>query len=167
MQEITVDQYLLDGVKRPGWTYIAGPMTHRENFNFPAFDAVAERCRVVDGWTVLNPHEHDQETYPGIDDTPATEIGDVEAIAMEVGFNYQNAMVWDLQAVAVSEHLVLLPEWETSTGAKAERFVAEMTGSKIWLANHETWVDDQGYAGESWYLTLDPEQKRLAVEVSA
>jgi len=157
--------------KVPKTAYIAGPMTNRPGFNFPAFDAVAERCRTVDGWSVWNPHEHDQEMYPGIDDAEATQVGDVQKIAEEVGFDLHLAMTWDLQAVSIAEHLVLLPEWETSSGAKAERFVGEMTGSKIWLASkcHPSAIDFDDVKG--WYLTLDPKQKRLApaqlAEVSA
>lgn len=143
----------LQPTKLAGHAYIAGPMTNLPNFNFDAFDAVAQRCRHYDGWTVFNPHEHDQETYPGIDQAAATQIGDVQAIAVEVGFNFKDAMTWDLQAVAVSEHLVLLPGWENSTGAKAERFVGEMTGSVVWLAH-----EDPEFG---WILVLDEEQKRL------
>lgn len=167
---VTYDVPILFPEKVKDLAYVAGPMTNIENFNFHTFDAVTDRCRVVDGWGVLNPHEHDQEMYPGIDDAPATQLGDVLAIAHEVGFDFHKAMVWDLQSVAIAEHLVLLPGWENSTGAKAERFVGEMTGSKIWLASKgvrtvhlnvtvdgvETW-----YASE-WYLTLDSEQKRLS-----
>lgn len=143
--------------------YIAGPMTNRPHFNFPTFDAVAAMLRRWTDWTVHNPHEHDQEAYPGIDEAAATLVGDVVAIADEVGFSFTDAMRWDLVHVAESENLVLLPEWETSTGAKAERFVGELTGSTIWLAHQLT-------NGE-WTIALDPQQKRLAnptlVEVSA
>ena len=37
--------------------YIAGPMTNRAHFNFPAFDAVAAHAREL-GIDVSNPHEH-------------------------------------------------------------------------------------------------------------
>ncbi len=133
--------------------YIAGPMTNRVRFNFDSFDAVAT-ARRAEGRTVFNPHEHDQELYPGIDEAPATAAGDVVAIVEEVGFSLAAAMEWDLARVAECERIVLLPEWEASSGARAERFVAEMTGSTIVLAF-------QHHDG-SWSFHDDPVQKRLA-----
>lgn len=167
---VTYDVPILFPEKVKDLAYVAGPMTNIENFNFHTFDAVTDRCRVVDGWGVLNPHEHDQEMYPGIDDAPATQLGDVLAIAHEVGFDFHKAMVWDLQSVAIAEHLVLLPGWENSTGAKAERFVGEMTGSKIWLASYCIVHNEGGPSTREWVLTLDSEQKRLSgpqLEVTA
>lgn len=132
--------------------YIAGPMTNRAHFNFPAFDAVAARAREL-GIDVSNPHEHDQATYPGIDTAAATLIGDVVGLAAEVGFSFAAAMQWDLSEVARCEAIILLPEWETSTGAKAERFVAEITGSEVLLA---TWQNDE------WCIAHDIVQKRMS-----
>lgn len=138
--------------------YVGGPMTNLPNFNFDAFDSLSAFLRDVQGWVVHNPHEHDQEMYPGIDAAEATAIGDVVGIAAEVGFSFKDAMSWDLARVAESQHMVLLPGWESSTGAKAERFVAEMTGSQIWLANKS---EHRPLGDPAWYITLDPEQKRL------
>lgn len=137
--------------------YVAGPMTNRANFNFPAFDAVSAAGRAL-GIDVSNPHEHDQETYPGIDDAEATKIGDVVGIAAEVGFSFAAAMKWDLSEVARCDAIIMLPEWETSTGAKAERFVAELTGSIILLAHPPVAPLD----GDLWAIEPDPVQKRLA-----
>lgn len=134
--------------------YVAGPMTNRPKFNFDTFDAVAA-ARRASGRLVFNPHEHDQETYPGIDEAEATRVGDVVAIASEVGFDFHAAMRWDLARVAECDTIVLLPEWETSSGAKAERFVAEMTGSRIVLAEWD--------AIGAWSFREDPVQKRIAV----
>lgn len=148
----------IKGVRMLEADYIAGPMTNRPKFNFDTFDAVAAARRAA-GRTVFNPHEHDQETYPGIDDAPATQIGDVVAIAEEVGFDFHAAMRWDLVRVAECDTIVLLPEWETSSGAKAERFVAEMTGSRIVLAEWD--------AIGAWRFREDPEQKRVSVSLIA
>lgn len=136
--------------------YIAGPMTNRPGFNFSAFDAVAAELR-GQGVVTYNPHERDAEEYPGIDDAAATLTGDVVALAAEVGFSLAAAMVWDLARVIESDAIVLLPEWETSSGARAERFVGEMTGSTVWLAERD---------GAGWAFTPDPVQKRLAVVLS-
>lgn len=144
--------------------YIAGPMTNRRNFNFDTFDAVAAARRAA-GRTVFNPHEHDQESYPGIDDAEATKVGDVTKIAEEVGFDLAAAMRWDLARVAECDTLVLLPEWETSSGARAERFVGEMTGSRIVLAEWD--ADESGIANGWWSFRDDDVQKRLAVTWAA
>lgn len=136
--------------------YIAGPMTNRPHFNFPAFDAVALELREL-GYDVSNPHDHDKDVYPGIDDAAATLIGDVIGIAAEVGFSFADAMQWDLREVARCDYICLLPEWETSTGARAERFVAEMTGSVILLA---TYADDRGLSS-GWHVYMDTNQKRM------
>lgn len=138
--------------------YVGGPMTNLPGFNFDSFDSLSAFLRDVQGWVVHNPHEHDQEEFPGIDAAEATKIGDVVGIAVEVGFDFKAAMSWDLARVAESDHMVLLPGWETSTGAKAERFVAEMTGSRIWLAHKS---EHRPLGDPAWYITLDPEQKRL------
>lgn len=133
--------------------YVAGPMTNRPKFNFDAFDAVA-LARRAEGRTVFNPHEHDQELYPGIDEAEATVDGDVHAITEQVGFSLAAAMEWDLARVAECERIVMLPEWEQSSGARAERFVAEMTGSTIVLAYR--------HHDGSWSFSDDPIQRRLA-----
>lgn len=130
--------------------YIAGPMRGLDNFNFPAFDAVALRCRTVDGWKVYNPAEHDRDIYPDMNEWPGFGPGDTDQCP---GFDLAEAMRWDLPKVAKSKHLVLLPGWEKSSGARTERLVAEQTGSVIWLAYY-------GYSS-GWYLILDPQQKRM------
>lgn len=136
--------------------YVAGPMTNRVRFNFDTFDAVTH-ARRAQGRHVFNPHEHDQEMYPGIDDAVATLTGDVAAIAGEVGFSLAAAMRWDLPRVAECERIIMLPEWETSSGARAERFVAELTGSEVWLA-----IPVSHGATTDWAFELDAVQKRLA-----
>lgn len=137
--------------------YIAGPMTNRERFNFDTFDHVAHARRSL-GRVVFNPHEHDQEMYPGIDDATATVTGDVVALGSEIGFTLEAAMRWDLARVIECDTIVMLPEWETSSGARAERFVAEMTGSVVLLAQPII-IDG---AEVDWYADPDPVQKRLA-----
>lgn len=142
----------------PDSEYLAGPMTFRPYFNFPAFDSLAAQRR-REGHTVFNPHERDQIKYPGIDQAQATIVGDVKALGEEIGFTMAGAMEWDLVRVIESNRIVLLPEWEASTGAKAERFVAEMVGTEVWLASRPR--DLSGYG--SWVVQPDPVQKRLTI----
>jgi hypothetical protein len=130
-------------------------MTNRPKFNFDTFDEVAGHLRAL-GWTVFNPHEHDLETFPNIDDAEATKTGDVAALVTEIGFSYAGAMTWDFSRVIEADTIVLLPEWETSSGAKGERYVAEMTGTTVYLAvKTET----------GWKISPDPVQKRMAVSI--
>jgi hypothetical protein len=138
--------------------YIAGPMRGHKRFNFDTFDAVAYRCRTVDGWHVWNPAEHDRETWPDIEQWPGFADGDTATCP---AFDIKAAMAWDLTKVAEANHLVLLPGWEQSSGARTERAVAEETGSTIWLANRNAW---SGYPGD-WYLTRDSVQQRMGPAV--
>lgn len=131
--------------------YIGGPMRGRPMFGFDVFDAVAAHCRNVKRWRTWNPADHDRETWPEIETWPGFAAGDVDQCP---AFDLAEAMRWDLVKVAQSEHLVLLPGWEESSGARHERYVAEVTGSAIWLASRSV------IPGE-WYLDPDPVQIRV------
>jgi hypothetical protein len=111
--------------------YIAGPMRDHPYCNFPQFDDVASYCRRTKGWKVWNPAEHDREIAPEIEQWPGFATGDLEGCP---SFDFHKAMQWDLVKVAQADHLVLLPGWENSTGARHELDTARATGSKIWLA---------------------------------
>lgn len=65
-------------------------------------------------------------------------------------------MLYDLGEVLANDAIIMLPEWETSTGAKAERFVAEMCGKRVILAFFRNGV---------WCFKDDPVQKRLTTAV--
>lgn len=146
----------------PNSEYHAGPMTGIPYFNFPAFDSLAAQRR-REGRTVFNPHERDQTKYPTIDTAEATKLGDTAALAEEIGFSFAGALEWDLQRVIDSERIVMLPGWAKSTGARAERFVAECVGNEVWLA-----VPNNNYNLPTvlWQVTLDPSQKRMTVSVT-
>jgi len=124
-------------------------------FNFAAFDAVAAHCRNVKKWHTHNPAEHDRETYPDIESWEGYASGDIDKCP---AFDFHAAMRWDLARVAESQHLVLLPGWEQSSGARHERYVAEVSGSTIWLACMSMAVEGDDIV---WYLEPDPEQVRI------
>jgi len=117
---------------------------HRK-FNFPMFDSVTAVLR-REGFDVDSPAEHDRETQPGIEQWDGFEDGDEKRCP---SFDYTTAMRWDLQCVARDEAIVLLPGWKSSTGARIERFVAEQTGSLIYLA-----IPDSEHEGE-WLIRPD------------
>jgi hypothetical protein len=87
--------------------YIAGPMSGTELFNFPAFDAARDDL-VARGWTVVSPADLDR--HVGFD--PATSKVDKEFL--------DAAMKRDLEEIMRVDAMVMLPGWDTSTGAKAE-----------------------------------------------
>lgn len=88
--------------------YIAGPMTGYEDWNFPAFAAVAASLR-SSGETVISPHEipFDDKT-----DNPT-------------------CLRLCLRALLDCESLVLLPGWRDSKGASVEHAVAEALNMPI------------------------------------
>lgn len=111
--------------------YVAGPMRDYPEFNFPLFDSVSAELR-AQGHTVMNPAEHDRAAYKGIEQWPGYASGD---ITLCPEFNFHDAMRWDLSKVLQCDGIVLLPNWEHSSGARTERFTAEQTGRRVFLAD--------------------------------
>ena len=93
--------------------YIAGPMTGLPQSNFPAFDAAAAALRDR-GYEVVSPAELDNPEDRAIalaDLPPRKTWGDF--LARDV----------KLIADGGIEAIVLLPDWQTSRGAKLEAFI--------------------------------------------
>lgn len=99
--------------------YIAGPMTGYPEFNFPAFHAAAKKLR-SEGWIVFNPAEKDDEADL---DPEAVKTGDAK-LAIEKGFDFREAYLWDIARVIEGDAIYLLPGWEKSVGACGEAAVA-------------------------------------------
>lgn len=89
-------------------TYISGPMTGIENFNFPAF-YVAERMLVNRGEKCFNPACH----------------------SIECGFEYKDFLKLDIQAILLCDKIYMLKGWESSKGAKLEKDIAESIGCEV------------------------------------
>lgn len=110
--------------------YVAGPMRGIPEFNFPAFNAATEKLR-AEGHTVFNPAEKDNERH-GTDISKGNTAGCEETAAKEHGFNLREALGIDLAYIcAEADAIALLPGWENSKGAKAERATAEALGLEI------------------------------------
>ncbi len=92
--------------------YIAGPMTGRPAFNFPAFHAVAARLRQA-GAEAINP----AESFGGRTDLPRA--------------SYLRA---DMILLAQCQAVVMLPGWENSHGAKLEYLMAREIGLLVFDA---------------------------------
>jgi hypothetical protein len=102
--------------------YVAGPMRGYDCFNFRSFDA-ASHVLAEDGWTVINPAQMDRDEFGwGI----CPEDNQAE------GFDVEDALRRDFLAILNADAIALLPGWEHSTGAKAEKFVAETTGKTVY-----------------------------------
>jgi len=93
---------------RAGRVYVAGPMTGIENYNFPAFNAAANRLRGA-GFTALNPADH------GVVD----------------GAEWGDYLRYDIGILATCERIHLLDDWEKSKGAALEVSIATALGMEI------------------------------------
>ncbi|MCK1479341.1 DUF4406 domain-containing protein [Bradyrhizobium sp. 197] len=110
--------------------YVAGPMRGIPEFNFPAFNAAADKLR-AEGHLVFNPAEKDNERH-GTDISKGNANGCEETAAKEHGFNLREALGVDLGWIcAEGEAVALLPGWENSKGAKAEKAAADALGLEI------------------------------------
>lgn len=98
--------------------YIAGPMTGKPEWNFPAFDAAAE-CLRQRGHEPVNPADLDRA------------IGfDPSANCVSHDF-LRDAMKRDLAAVCDCDAIAMLPGWEQSGGARVEWALATHLGLEV------------------------------------
>lgn len=93
----------------PGPVYIAGPMTGLPNYNYPAFQAMADKLRKAD-ICVISPHE----LFSG-----------------DTGLPWHVYMQAGLTALLKCKAVVLLKGWDKSRGAKLEREVAVACGMLV------------------------------------
>lgn len=110
--------------------YLAGPMRGIPEFNFPAFFAAAAELRIA-GHDVFNPAERDNEHH-GTDISKGNANGDEEKAAKEHGFNLREALGADLAFICKhADAIAMLPGWERSKGATAERATALALGLEV------------------------------------
>jgi hypothetical protein len=123
-----------------GKVYLAGPMRGLPHFNFAAFLFAAAHLKSL-GFTVVDPATRDLEQ--GLDVTRTLE---------EQGFDVRHSLGWDFAQIVQCDGIVLLDGWEKSTGAKAERLVAEMTGKFVLRlnANLELFAEDGWTSSLTW-----------------
>jgi hypothetical protein len=105
--------------------YIAGPMESvGGNWNMPLFDYMAKKLR-VGGCEVFNPAEHIREKWGTLEnvlklDKAEARIARKQAMRDEILWIMDNAQL-----------VLLLPGWERSSGATAERAVAISIGIEV------------------------------------
>lgn len=107
--------------------YLSGPMRGLKKFNFPAFEVAAKALRLM-GHDVASPAEHDLETSPHIVYEDGYEQGDPAKTRL---FDSRVAFKWDFQQIIDAHGIAMMPGWEKSSGARAERLVAELTGKLV------------------------------------
>jgi hypothetical protein len=113
--------------------YIAGPMRGCAKLNFPLFDRVAALVETL-GFEAVNPADIDREY--GITDDNLPESAE-ESHAFADSIDTKEVAKRDLLAVLECDGIVLLPDWENSNGAKAEKALADWLGLEIFYFDEE------------------------------
>lgn len=115
--------------------YLAGPMRGKPNFNFPAFDYAAAKFR-EQGHEVFSPADHDRKVNgPEIEINPT---GDEAVCEKQFGFSIRDALGADLAWICrEADAVALLPGWEQSTGATAERATGVALGLSLIILGRE------------------------------
>jgi len=121
--------------------YIAGPMRNVPNFNSSTFRTAAANLR-AEGHVVFNPAEHDEEVFGKIRSRTGIEVG----LARKAGLTTMELRreVFATDTKWICDHadaIYLLPGWEQSRGATAERALGIALGLKI--------IEDNGQHMES------------------
>lgn len=100
--------------------YCCGPMSNMIDYNFPAFfEAAAELEK--QGYKVINPAQMDLDSGWTLE-----EIKDLDVAQFQEFL--KGAAKRDLDALQQCDAIALLPGWESSKGARAEKAVAEWLG---------------------------------------
>ena len=114
--------------------YIAGPMTGRAKFNYPAFDAL-ELALERRGYIVASPARLD---------SAETRRVALQSVDGAPGSGTTNGETWgdflarDVKMIADTvDAVVLMPGWETSKGARLEAFIARHVGKPVFY--NVTW----------------------------
>ena len=115
--------------------YLAGPMSAIPSFNFPAFDAAAQRLK-EDGYEVISPAEIDSPEMR--DACLASEHGDLADLPP--GESYGALLGRDIEIVIDDvDGVFALQDWEKSRGARIEVFTAVQMGKPVYSA--EKWEE--------------------------
>ena len=108
--------------------YLAGPMRGIPEFNFPAFFNAAAMLRAA-GHSVFSPAERDHDTHgEAVWKGMSGDLGE----AVQKGFSLREALRDDTHYICMEAHAIaLLPGWEKSKGATAERALAVALGLRV------------------------------------
>jgi hypothetical protein len=109
--------------------YVAGPMSHIPQFNFPYFDHVANTLR-KSGYDVVSPAELDDPEFRA--KVLSEGITGYESHLLGA---WGDCLARDVKLIADSgiKAIVLLPGWQRSRGARLEAFVGVLCDLKFAL----------------------------------
>jgi hypothetical protein len=108
--------------------YLSGPMRGIPYFNFPRFMAETTKLR-ADGHEVFCPAESDLQEYgPSVCASLTGNLADIK----NINFSLREALFRDCEYICkTAEAIMLLPGWEKSKGATAERALGIALGLQI------------------------------------
>ena len=117
----------MKAIPRNNRLYLAGPMRGKPHYNFPAFDAAAERLR-QQGYEVVNPADMSRE------------VGVEKVVTDPAVFN--RLIAEELREVRACDAIYLLRGWERSAGTRDELEVALSHGLEIMVEGEsEAWAE--------------------------
>lgn len=153
--------------------YLSGRMTDQPGFNFAQFDSAERVLTEQYGYKVISPAQHDRQVvangfaagripYRRPEDVPGYDKGNVVEYQQHAG-SVHDLLAWDfLQIIQESDSIAMLPGWEHSSGARAERFVAEAVGKHVYILTEHDYLDGP----TAWAIASDIQQRRLHDHVS-
>lgn len=109
-------------------TYIAGKMRGIPFFNYPVFDAARDHLISL-GHEVVSPADIDRSN--GFDPFVLWPAGDWDWNNVPQSFSMADAVRRDVEAIIGVDSLCLLPGWQSSKGAVAEKAIAEWLGKEV------------------------------------
>lgn len=113
--------------------YLAGPMSNKPYFNFPAFEEATKKLE-AQGHYVFSPAKVDvlRAGYNFSVDCPTGSREELVKAGVSEKINYKDCMRVDLNWILdFAEEIALLPDWDTSKGVAAEKALAECLGLKV------------------------------------
>ncbi len=113
--------------------YLAGPMRGIPRYNFPAFDAAKAELEAA-GYSVVSPADIDREHGGNYLELPDS----WDWSKLPEGFDLKDTIARDLDALAECDAVCLLPGWQESKGARAEKAVAEWHGKEVFELRPES-----------------------------
>jgi hypothetical protein len=139
--------------------YLAGPMRGKRFNNFPAFDAAAKRLRDL-GHQVISPADLDRAN--GYDAMKLPENTDWNTLPDS--FNLDKCVERDVKALRSCEAIAILPDWQNSTGVKAEKALGEWLQKPVLDAETLKPLEQKDIRTFTTGATRSPDEERIDPE---
>jgi Domain of unknown function (DUF4406) len=109
--------------------YLAGAMTEAGgNYNFPLFDFIAEKLRATGKCEVFNPADLARKELGSLEIIQKMDKKDLKTKLKPL---MREEILWIIDSADI---VFLLPDWQSSEGARLERAVAERFGIRVYEA---------------------------------